>query len=84
MRLSDFLKQNKIYFSFLRNFYISNSKPIDEPLSIANAFHWDKTTQGLSFWLDVVKKWSETKKEDRKYDLDYLIDLKQKRIKNVK
>lgn len=68
--LLKFLKENNIYYSYIKNFsknYKNNNKEINELINdidflkkspIGGAFIWDNTNEGHKFWQNMSSKYS--------------------------
>jgi len=78
IKLSEFLKENNCYDKFINNFdkdldYEDWKEYVDR--SIGDAFAWDKTPEGETYWIDIHNKWCNVEDEDKENDmLDFDFD----------
>ena len=71
MKLSEFLKENGAYESFVKQFEVDFITKRDF-VTIGNGLYWNSTTEGSEYWIELQEKFA--KYEDKEFDMDWLFD----------
>ena len=70
MKLSDFLKENEAYDSFVEQFEV-DFETKREFVTIGNGLYWHRTSEGSQYWIELQDKFAEY--ENQEFDMDWLL-----------